>query len=318
MGHGVTDSQTEKMLADMNASGGPAMHELSIEDARQALSAISLDCGYGNSQVFAHENRSISGPNGPVGVCIYWPGPINQKVPAPVIVFYHGGGFVLGDIETHDSIARYLSEKSNAIIVSVDYGLAPENKFPKGLEDCYAALEWVSSNVRSLGGDASRIAVAGDSAGGNLAAATCLLARDRDGPEITLQLLIYPCVDMTLEHPYPSYEKYGKGDYFLGIDDMKWINGLYFENNAETSSHYASPIKADLANLPPAVIITAECDPLCDQGEHYGELLRGAGNVAEYYCFEGTIHGFFNFAGVLDIGVAGMDRAVTAIKKYMA
>lgn len=312
------DEQTEKMLAEMSAAGGPAMHEMPVEEARTALATISMDGGHRGSQVFAIENRQIPGPNGDVPVRIYWPRGIDTKAPMPMLLFLHGGGFVLGDIETHDSITRYLCEKADAIVISVDYRLAPENPFPAGIEDCYAALEWASKNASGLGGDAARLAVSGDSAGGNLAAAVCLMARERNGPAIKLQLLIYPGVDMALETTYSSYENFGGGEYFLGIKDMKWLHGLYFRDSSEAKDMRASPLLySDLSGLPRAVVVTAGFDPLCDQGKHYAERLNEAGVEAEYQCFEGTIHGFFNFANVLSAGVAGMDRLVRSMKDYL-
>jgi len=312
------DPQTEQMLANMAAAGAGALHELPVEDARVALAAISLDAGYKDSQAFAVENQQIPGPNGTIPVRIYWPRAVNANKPAPMLVFYHGGGFVLGNIETHDSITQYLCEKAEVIVISVDYRLAPENPFPAGVDDCYAALVWASENAKALGGDPARLAVSGDSAGGNLAAAVCLMARELLGPKIKLQLLIYPGVDMALETEYPSYGECGGGEYFLGIEDMKWLKGLYFQNDSEATDIRASPLlHTDLSNLPRALVITAGLDPLRDQGKHYAERLAEAGVRVEYQCFAGTIHGFLNFAGVLDIGVAGMDRLVLAMNTHL-
>jgi len=314
----MLDKQTEKMLSDINEAAGPALHEMSVDDARLSLAAISAAAGYKNTQIFASEDREIPGPNGPIPIRIYSPHAIIPGQPAPLLMFYHGGGFVLGNIETHDSITQYLCEKAGVVVISVDYRLAPENPFPAGLEDCYAALVWAKDNAQDIGGDGDRIAIAGDSAGGNLAASVCLMARDRKGPDIKLQLLIYPCVDMSLEVDYPSYTKYGGGEYFLSLNDMKWINGLYFKNSEEAKDMRASPLLCtDLSNLPPTLVITAEYDPLCDQGEHYVQSLSKAGVIAEYQCFSGTIHGFLSFAGVLDIGITGMDRLVQAMKDYL-
>lgn len=313
----MLDEQTENMLTEMGKSEAVAIHEMSVNEARETLSAISIDLGYKDTDVFSSENREIPGPNGPIPIRIYWPSENVKADPVPLLIFYHGGGFVLGDIETHDSITRYLCEKSGVVVVSVDYRLAPENPFPAGIEDCYAALEWAQKNAGEIGGDAERIAVAGDSAGGNLSAAICLMARDRNGPDIKLQMLVYPCVDMVLEAKYSSFDKFGGGEYFLGLADMKWFKELYFQNSEDAKDMRASPLFHDLSNLPPALIITAGYDPLCDQGKHYADKLKEAGVVAEYQCFPGTIHGFFNFAGILDVGVAGMDRLVQAMKDYL-
>ncbi len=314
----MLDKQTEKMLTDMGEAGAVALHEMPVDDARGALSAISAMSGYKDTHVHATEDREISGPNGPVPIRIYSPHEARPDQPAPLLVFYHGGGFVLGDIETHDSITRYLCEKAGAVVISVDYRLAPENPFPAGVEDCYAALVWASHNAGEIGADASRVAVAGDSAGGNMAAAVCLMARDRKGPDIKLQLLIYPGVDMSLEVNYPSYDKFGGGEYFLSLADMKWFNGLYFQDSGDARDMRASPLLcSDLSNLPTALVVTAGYDPLCDQREQYANRLNEAGVKAEYQCFTGTIHGFFSFAGILDVGVRGMDRLVKAMKDHL-
>ncbi|NOX25301.1 MAG: alpha/beta hydrolase [Deltaproteobacteria bacterium] len=314
----MLDEQTEKMLANMREAGAVALHEMPVNDARAALSAISADAGHKGAQILTSEDRKIPGPNGPVPIRIYSPRANTSNQPVPLLVFYHGGGFVLGDIDTHESITRYLCEKAQAVVISVDYRLAPENPFPAGAEDCYAALVWATQAAGELGADPARIAVAGDSAGGNLAAAVCLMSRDRKGPAIALQLLIYPGVDMALEISYPSYEKYGGGEYFLSLEDMKWFGGLYFSKTEDAKDMRASPLlHPDLSNLPPALIVTAGHDPLCDQGRRYADRLDGAGVLTEYQCFTGTIHGFLNFAGILSVGVAGMDRLVRAMKDHL-
>ena len=324
----MLDKQVEKLLADMSAAGGPALHEMPVAVAREAIAAISDALGYKDTHIFATEDREVPGPAGPIPVRIYWPHEVSSDQTIPILLFYHGGGFAIGDIETHDSVTRYLCEKAQVIVISVDYRRAPENPFPAGVEDCYAALDWVSRNAEDLGGDAARIAVAGDSAGGNLAAAVSLMTkekktkekktREKKAPEIKLQLLIYPCVDMLLEVNYPSYADFGGGAYFLGLADMKWIRGMYFDKDEDAQDMRASPMLcADLSNLPPALVITAGYDPLCDQGKHYADRLREAGVMTEFQCFSGAIHGFLNFSGVLDVGVAGMDRLVKAMNDHL-
>jgi len=312
-----SDAQTDALLAQMREAGAPALHELPVEEARAALLEMSVTCGYPDATVFATEDRMIPTGAGDVRIRIYWPSAPDRTAPKPVLLFFHGGGFALGDIECHDSVVRYLCEKAGCIAVSVDYRRSPEHKFPAGLEDCYAVLTWAKANAASLGGDAERIGIAGDSAGGNLSASLCLMARDRHGPKIACQILIYPAVDMIMSNSYPSYTAFGQGDYFLSVDDMNWITGMYFEKAEDARSPYASPLFADLAGLPPALVITAGLDPLCDQGLLYHERLLKAGNMSEHRRFEGAVHGFFNFAGVLEIGVRGMDAAVTGIKRYL-
>lgn len=210
----------------------------------------------------------------------------------PVIVYYHGGGFVLYDIESHDRLCRRLAAKNNAIVVSIDYRLAPENKFPIPVNDCYDSLQWVSDNISNIGGNSDRISVAGDSAGGNLATVACILARDLDGPKVHSQILIYPTVDATFQ--FASIERNGVG-YLLTKDRMAWFVDNYAADENDKSDPLMSPIyQEDLVGLPPAFVFTAEFDPLHDEGAAYAQKLRDAGVHTKYKMYEGMIHGFMN------------------------
>jgi acetyl esterase len=194
------------------------------------------------------------------------------------------------------------------VVVSVDYRLAPENRFPAGVEDSYAALEWVAANAAALGIDARRIALTGDSAGGNLTIVMVLLARARSGPAIAFQIPVYPCVDCRESAAYPSRQKFGGGEYFLTSADIAWISQQYFTAVDEANDFRASPVvMEDLSGLPPALLITAGYDPLCDEGALYARRLSAAGVPVEYHCYAGTIHGFLSFAGVLDAGRHALD-----------
>jgi acetyl esterase len=187
------------------------------------------------------------------------------------------------------------------MVVSVDYRLAPEHKFPAGPEDCYAATEWVSKNAASLGSDADHIAVGGDSAGGNLAAVISLMARDRKGPRIRHQMLIYPVTDAAMDTP--SYKEFTADGFVLSKLDMEWFWGYYLANKRDGENPYASPSRAsNLSNLPPAHIITASHDPLRDEGEAYAELLKKAGNRVKVKRYQGVVHGFFSLQAALDQG----------------
>jgi acetyl esterase len=209
----------------------------------------------------------------------------------PLLMFFHGGGFVQGDIDIADLNCRRLSKHNNCIVVSVDYRLAPEFPFPTPGEDCYAAVLWANEHANSLGADGKRVIVMGDSAGGNLAAVVAMMARDKGGPAISGQVLIYPAVDATLS--MNTVNEFGKG-YFLTKEMMEWFTKHYCGNENDLKQPYLSPLFAsNLTNLPPALIITGEYDPLKGEGELYAERLKAAGNLVIFKEYEGMIHGFF-------------------------
>ncbi len=301
------DAQTVALLRQMEEGGQPPLHQLSVEAAREALRQMSGMLDIPPTPVARHIDRTIPGPAGEVPVRIYWPEAGDTPARPPILLLFHGGGFALGDLETHDSMARYYCAEGHVIVVNVDYRRSPEHKFPAAVEDCFAALVWASGHADELGGDAGRIAVTGDSAGGNLSAAVSLMARDRGGPAIAAQILAYPVVDMHVDADYASRKAFGGGDYFLSYDDMVWLTDMYLEAPDQADDTRASPIlAADLSGLPPALILTAGHDPLVDEGKAYGERLKAAGVPVEQVCFEGTIHGFLSFAGALDAGRQGL------------
>lgn len=210
--------------------------------------------------------------------------------PFPVCLYFHGGGWVLNNIETHDDLVRCLAAESGCVFVNVEYRLAPEHKYPAALDDSWFALNWVHDHAHELGCDPRQIAVAGDSAGGNLAAALCLMSRDRHGPEIAFQALIYPITDCDFDRP--SYRENAEG-YFLTRREMIWFWNHYVSSPEQMKEPYASPLRASsLRNLPPALILTAEFDPLRDEGEAYADALRAAGVEVELFRFDGMIHAF--------------------------
>jgi acetyl esterase len=250
------------------------------------------------------EDGLIPTPAGQVKIRIYRPSP---REGLPIMVFFHGGGWVTGDLDRHDPLCRELTARIGCVTVSVDYRLAPENKFPAGLDDCYAAVQWAAANASSLGADASRLALCGDSSGGNLAAATSLLARDRGGPQIICQALLYPVLDSSLDTP--SQRSLAEG-YFLTRQRMEWYWKQYVKNDADRVNPYASPAHAaELKNLPAAIIFTAEFDPLRDEGASYAQRLERAGVKTTYRCYEGTIHGFISFAAAIDKGKQAIAEA---------
>lgn len=279
------DSQVQAFLDQLSALNVPPFSAISIEQAREN---IGWTAGSGEPEPVAHvENRAVPGPAGDIPVRIYTP---QGSAPFPILVFFHGGGFVMGDLDSYDGICRSLTNQVGSIVVSVDYRLAPEHKFPAAPEDCYAATKWVAEHAATLQGDPSRIAIGGDSAGGNLTAVVAQMARDRGGPSLVFQLLLYPATD--LKTTCPSIQEYGKG-YFLTKEDLEWFYDHYLNSADEKANPLASPLYAtNLRGLPPALIITAEYDPLHDEGELYGQKLKEAGVPVARSRYDGMIHGF--------------------------
>lgn len=225
---------------------------------------------------------------------IYYP---VQEGRFPVLLFYHGGGFSMNNIDVYDYQCRYMSRFGQAVVVACEYRLMPEYRFPIGLEDCYATLEWAVKHVGRYKGDSSKIVVCGDSSGGNFAAAITLMARDRKGPKISKQILIYPLVILQPKKRYQSEKRYGKG-YFLEYNSQNNPFKIYFrpEEEKKINNPYCSPLlEKDLTGLPKTLILAAECDPLLDQGLMYAKRLKDAGIDVEYHMYKGMIHGFFNY-----------------------
>jgi len=254
--------------------------------------------------------REIPGPAGPVPVRIYTP---EGEEPRPAVVFFHGGGWVIGNLDTHDGTARKLANAAGAVVVSVDYRLAPEHPYPAAAEDCYAATRWVAEHgAAELGVAPGRLAVAGDSAGGNLAAVVSLMARDRGGPALAFQLLVYPVTDPDFERA--SYRENAEG-YLLTRDVMEWFWDQYVPEAERRHDPYAAPLRApDLSGLPPALVVTAEYDPLRDEGEAYARRLEEAGVRVRCRRYPGMIHGFLSFADVVDQGKEAVAEAGTALR----
>ena len=235
--------------------------------------------------------------------------------PFGVVMMFHGGGWVIGDLDTADCQSRQVCNGAHAIVVSVDYRLAPEHRFPAAAEDCYRATAWALGNAAQFDGDPGRLAVAGDSAGGNLAAVVCQMARDRDGPRIAFQLLVYPATDGRLQTA--SYRDNAEG-YLLTAASMRWFWDHYAPNDHERLAPYASPLLApDLSNLPPALVMTAEYDPLRDEGEAYADALAAAGVAVEKVCYDGFIHGFFGHTRTIAATRPAMVRACATLRRAL-
>jgi acetyl esterase/lipase len=269
------------------------------------------------------EDRAIPGPDQEIPVRVYWPETGGASTAPPVVVFFHGGGWVLAGLHTHDQLCRMITAGAGVITVSVDYRLAPDHRFPAAVEDAYAATCWAADHAAGhaaghadeLGGDPARLAVAGDSAGGNLAAATALMARDRGGPALAFQLLVYPVLDHRQDTP--SCRENAEG-FFLTADHMRWYWEQYL-GDGDGSHPYASPVLADdLTGLPPAHIVTAACDPLRDEGEEYGRLLAEAGVPTEVRRYDGMFHGFFSMRDLLPAAADAQAAAFSALRAALA
>ncbi|WP_085991179.1 alpha/beta hydrolase [Oceanobacillus senegalensis] len=304
----------KNLLDQINSAEGPGIPEMTVEENRAGLAALYKDLVGEPQEVKKVENINIPSHDGEkIGLRIYTP---EGEGPLPVLVFYHGGGWVLGDLEVIDPIMRWVANETSTMVVSVDYRLAPEYKFPIPAEDCYTATKWVSENIQSYNGDPKRIAVAGDSAGGNLAAVIPLMAKDRGGPNISLQILLYPVTDF--DTTTPSYVENGKGNY-LETEAMYWFNDNYLNNEADKKNPYAAPMQArDVSGLPPALVFTAEHDVLRDEGEAYVERLRQSGVPVEHTRFDGQIHGFFWMPVIMDDAHKALAQIKNALKKQLS
>jgi acetyl esterase/lipase len=305
--------QAQALLDARVAAGIPPTHTLTPEAARAAIIARLALAPMVPQEVAAVEDRNIDGPGGPLHVRLYWP---TRDAQLPVLVFMHGGGWVVCDVGTHDALCRALSNAVGCIVVSVDYRRAPEQRFPAAVEDADAGVQWAAANAAALGGDASRLAVGGDSAGGTLAAVVSLRARLRgDTPAIAAQLLIYPPTDYPLSTQ--SHRDNGEG-YILTTADMEWYWNQYCPDVAQRQDPMASPLRAnDLRGLPPAVVVTAEFDPLRDEGEAYTQRLAEAGVPVDARRFDGMLHGFVSAVGVIDGATEAMEWMATRMRSHL-
>jgi acetyl esterase len=297
-----------KMLLDQIAeAGGPTLRDAGVEQGRVMLQTMAMMEGEA-VEVARVESLTLGGSIPARAYAATSAGPL------PIIVWYHGGGFVIGDLETADRTCRKLATQTGALVISVDYALAPERPFPSGPDDCFNALRWIVENAATLGGDPSRVAVAGDSAGGNMAAVTAIRARD-EGVALRFQLLVYPVTDCTMTST--SYNDNAEG-YLLTADSMDWFIGHYLSGGADAKDARVSPLFADdLDSLAPSLVITAEFDPLRDEGEAYAERLKEAGNDVELKRFDGQIHGFFALGALIpaanDAFALSVERLTSAL-----
>ena len=307
------DPQVRWLIDQMASLNLPANNAVTLEEARAYMlvrSRLFLGEPVPVSRV---EDAALPGPAGPLPARIYIPA---GEPPFPLVVYFHGGGWVIGSLDTHDHVCRALANESGSIVVSVDYRLAPEHKFPTAAEDAYAATVWAAASAATLGGDPSRLAVAGDSAGGNLAAVVSLMARDRGGPRLAMQVLWYPVIDHNFETA--SYQDNAEG-YLLGRADMMWFWDQYLPTATERHHPYASPIHAtELRGLPPALVVTAEYDPLRAEGQAYAARLLEADVPTTLVDVPGVVHGFVSRYYVLEQGRKALAEAGAALRAAFA
>ena len=305
------DPQAKAFLEQMEQAGAPTLEQLSVEENRATMHGYIPLAGP-PEEVANVENVSIPVDGGEIGLRIYTP---VGNGPFPVFVYFHGGGWVVGDLDVVDPTMRAVTNASSCLVVSVDYRMAPEYPFPVAPEDCYTATNWVAQNIATYHGDPSNIAVGGDSAGGNLAAVVSLLAKERGGPAISYQILVYPATDFSFDTE--SHRENGEG-YLLTKAAMEWFANHYIQEEDKTSP-LAAPLRAaDVSGLPPALVITAEFDPLRDEGEAYAKKLQDAGVQVELTRYNGMIHGFFWMSGIMEQGRKAIEQVSNTLKNNAA
>ncbi len=304
------DPNMKNLLDSMESMGAPPIHTLSVEEARASIDAMTALMGPGE-EVEHVEDRTVDVGGRTLPVRVYRPGGLGEG-PAPALVFYHGGGFVIGGLTSHDRDCRALANRGECVVIAIDYRLAPEHPFPAAAEDAQAALEYVAAHADEFGVDASRLAVGGDSAGGNLAAVAALHARDVGIP-LRFQLLIYPAVDGENEGVYPSRTENAAG-YMLDRESIDWFTGHYFPEGTELDWRAAPIQAASHEGVAPALVITAEFDPLRDEGEAYAAKLEAAGVPAKATRYDGLIHGFFGMGPLVPAAQPAVDEAGAALR----
>ena len=303
------DPQVERVLERLPQI---AREQMSADEARRATRERADLLGHRSEAVARVFDRTVPTAAGDVGVRVYAP----DEGDLPALVYLHGGGWVLGDLDAPDALCRRLANDVRCVVVSVDYPLAPEHPFPAALEASYALTQWLAQNAKTLGVDAKRIAVGGESAGGNLAAAIALVSRDRGGPRLVFQLLLVPVTNCAFDTA--SYVENADG-YGLTRAEMKWFWRHYLSEPGDDANPYASPLRAsDLRGVPPALIVTAEFDPLRDEGEAYAKRLRESGVVVDCRRYDGVVHGFIPMSGEVDIANRAIDDIARGLRAAFA
>jgi acetyl esterase len=309
------DPQIETVLALVKKLGLPEVWQMTPDQARENYAARVRNAEVKQS-IHRTQDRRITGPAGDITVRVYWPREPKSGELFPVLLWLHGGGFVIGSLDTHDSVCRMLATQADCMVVSVDYRLAPECRFPAAVEDSQAALRWLALHASEIGADAKRIAVGGDSAGANLATVIATVARDEGHPKVAFQLLIYPCT--APEPETPSHRKFAEG-YILSRNSIVWFYKQYLRSQRESTNPRFAPLLADdLSNLPPAFVLVAGYDPLRDEGVDYAKRLIEAGNRVQLVNYEGMTHGFYLMGGVVDAAKRAVAQSAMALREAFA
>jgi len=308
------DPQVQEVIQLVIKSGRPAYNTLSPKDARQLFRETRPASTPTPPEIGAVKNVTAEGPGGPIPLRVYRPAGVTSAA-LPALVYYHGGGWVIGDLDTHDVQCRQIAAEAGIVVVAVDYRLAPEHKFPAAVDDAWAATRWVAAHGSDFGVDGRRIAVAGDSAGGNLAAVVSLLAREAGAPAIRLQVLVYPVTDVAAETK--SYRDFADG-YLLTRESMRWFKNHYLKSASEAEDWRVSPLRAmSLAGLPPALVVTAGFDPLRDEGAAYAVRLTDAGGRVDYVCYGGMIHGFMPMGRLIETGNRAISHVAASLRQAL-
>ncbi len=311
----MLDPQARALLDLIEASGLPAIHTLDASEARHVYRERRTYSQPEPPAVAEVRELAADGPAGAIPLRLFRPQGPQAGHRLPALVYYHGGGWTIGDLDTHDTLCRQLANASRCTVISVDYRMGPEHRFPAAVDDCVAATRWVHAHAGELGIDATRLAVGGDSAGGNLAAVVAIAARDTGDLPIAFQLLIYPATDM--RRIAASHETNGKG-YLLERTTIDWFHDHYIADPAQDLDWRASPLlREDLAGLPPALVLTAGYDPLRDEGLQYSARLADAGNRVSHVCFERQIHGFITMGRVIDEANTAVSFCAAALQRAL-
>jgi acetyl esterase len=313
------EPESAALVGQLQSGNSEVLDHNDITQLRLKMASFMNSCGPTRLPVQTATRCTLRVKDREIGTIQYRPleaeeEPTTQRAPLPMLVYFHGGAFTHFSADTHDAVARYLCNKAGCVVVSVDYRLAPEHKFPAALDDAYDAVCWVAEHAAELGGDPGKIAIAGESAGGTLTVAVCLMSKSRGGPRIALQVPMCPALTLHELDRYASWRMLGGGEYLLSKKSIEDIRDLYLSQRQDALNPLASPILApDLAGLPPALIVTAQFDPLVDEAAHYGQRLQEAGVPLTYRCFEGTIHSFMIMAGVISLGYTALDLVAARI-----
>jgi len=308
------DPQAANVIDLIVKSGRPPYHQLTPKDARQMFRETRPASTPPAPQIGAVRDVLTEGAQA-IPLRVYRPPGVSDSRRLPVLVYFHGGGWVIGDLETHDVLCRQLTAEAGVSVIAVDYRLAPEHKFPAAADDAWAATRWIAAHAAELGVDADRLAVGGDSAGGNLAAVVALLAREAGGPRIALQILLYPVTDLVSESQ--SYADLADG-YMLTRDSMRWFRAQYLAKEQDAADWRVSPLRApSLAGLPPALVVTAGYDPLRDEGEAYARRLREAGVSVDAVSFGGMIHGFVPMGRLIDTAFRSVSLITGSLRQAL-